>query len=164
MKLKLSEVAANEGMSLPFDYFVSLEDTDINGEHIFVRPVEFSGEIVNRAGTLTLRADIFAVLHVLCARCAEEVDLERRLHVEYPIVREIFDVESDNIFAYAGDELELDDILVPELILSVDIQLLCKPDCKGLCPQCGANLNIKECDCKPTVDPRLEALKDFKFD
>jgi uncharacterized protein len=46
-----------------------------------------------------------------------------------------------------------------ELILAVPPFVECRPDCKGLCPRCGANLNEGPCDCPPRSDPRWDALK-----
>ena len=40
-----------------------------------------------------------------------------------------------------GDVIELDDILIPALLLELDMVYLCRPDCRGLCPHCGADLN-----------------------
>jgi uncharacterized protein len=46
-----------------------------------------------------------------------------------------------------------------ELILAVPPFVECRPDCKGLCPRCGANLNDGPCDCPPRSDPRWDALR-----
>ncbi|MDY5613643.1 MAG: DUF177 domain-containing protein, partial [Dysosmobacter sp.] len=43
-------------------------------------------------------------------------------------------------------------------ILEMDTKTLCSEDCKGLCPRCGADLNLGPCSCKKEVDPRLAAL------
>ena len=54
---------------------------------------------------------------------------------------------------------DLDDIVTTALVLNMPSQLLCKPDCKGLCFRCGANLNLGPCNCKPEPDPRFAALQ-----
>ena len=44
-----------------------------------------------------------------------------------------------------------------------EVKPLCRDDCRGLCPQCGTNLNTGTCDCSPVwEDPRLAALKAIK--
>ncbi|MFI5281341.1 MAG: YceD family protein, partial [Gemmatimonadales bacterium] len=55
--------------------------------------------------------------------------------------------------------LDLTETLREELILAVPPFVECRPDCKGLCPRCGANLNDGPCDCPPRSDPRWDALK-----
>ena len=66
------------------------------------------------------------------------------------------------------DDVELDDIIVPELILSMPMKELCSEDCRGLCPRCGKDLNDGECGCAEEIDPRLaklaEILDSFKTD
>ena len=49
------------------------------------------------------------------------------------------------------------------LILAVPLKLLCRPECKGLCPQCGTNLNNETCSCTTVeADPRWDALRALK--
>ena len=52
-----------------------------------------------------------------------------------------------------------------EIALAVPVQILCKEDCRGLCPSCGANLNLAPCNCvQKTGDPRLAVLRQLKLD
>lgn len=55
-----------------------------------------------------------------------------------------------------SDSVDPADVLVPALILQVQMTYLCKEDCKGLCPHCGADRNVTDCDCdKKQIDPRF---------
>ena len=64
-----------------------------------------------------------------------------------------------------GDELRfvnrhpIRDVLETSFILNTDSLFLCRDDCKGLCPRCGADLNEGPCGCKPEKDPRLAVLE-----
>ena len=59
-----------------------------------------------------------------------------------------------------SDSVDPADVLVPALILQVQMTYLCKEDCKGLCPHCGADRNVTDCDCdKKQIDPRFAALR-----
>lgn len=50
-----------------------------------------------------------------------------------------------------------------DMLLSLPMRVLCRPDCKGLCPKCGQNWNEAPCQCEPeTDDPRLSVLKDLR--
>ena len=62
---------------------------------------------------------------------------------------------------FDGDQADLDDILTTAVVLNMDSKLLCSEDCKGLCPKCGADLNLGPCGCKPEMDPRLAVLQQF---
>ncbi|MDF2674142.1 MAG: hypothetical protein K0R09_2410, partial [Clostridiales bacterium] len=64
------------------------------------------------------------------------------------------------------NSIDLKDMVMDNIILSMPIKFLCSPECRGLCPVCGKNLNKYQCNCnKNNVDPRLAVLKDlFKGD
>ncbi len=65
---------------------------------------------------------------------------------------------------YSGKVIELDPILREQIVLALPRYPVCKDDCKGLCPVCGANLNDRECGCDRHVpDPRWAALKNVKL-
>jgi uncharacterized protein len=60
---------------------------------------------------------------------------------------------------YQGDSLALEDVLREQVLLSLPLKTLCKPDCKGLCPRCGADRNRQPCSCDMgPSDPCWEAL------
>ena len=67
-------------------------------------------------------------------------------------------------FQLEGDSANLDDIVTTAFVLSMDSKLLCRPDCKGLCCRCGANLNDGPCGCQPEPDPRFAALRQLLND
>ena len=60
---------------------------------------------------------------------------------------------------YQGDSLALEDVLREQVLLSLPVKTLCEPECKGLCPRCGANRNNQPCSCEVgPSDPRWTAL------
>jgi uncharacterized protein len=69
----------------------------------------------------------------------------------------------DVVHVKAGElVVELNDLIRQALLLSLPLKPLCSPDCKGLCPSCGANLNEETCDCKAEeMDERWEGLRDL---
>ena len=70
-------------------------------------------------------------------------------------------IEND-AFIYESDLLDITEPVRESLLLAVPLQSLCREDCRGLCPVCGADRNEGDCGCDATtVDPRLAALKQF---
>jgi len=67
-----------------------------------------------------------------------------------------------DVYGYEGEELDLTPLFREQIILAVPFAPLCSEECKGLCPQCGADLNQETCECKPPVDPRWAALQNIK--
>jgi len=73
--------------------------------------------------------------------------------------------DEDAVLAfYTGAGLELEDVLREQVLLALPMQRVCREDCQGLCPTCGANWNDSECDCPDQiVDHRWTALQDLKL-
>ena len=64
---------------------------------------------------------------------------------------------------YQGEGLLLEDVLREQVLLALPLKAICRDDCRGLCPHCGKNLNLEQCDCaEPMEDPRWSALKDIR--
>jgi len=69
----------------------------------------------------------------------------------------------EEAYPLTGDELDLEPLARDAVLLELPLAPLCREDCAGLCPTCGANLNTETCDCAPVGDPRwaaLDALRD----
>lgn len=161
MVVNLSEIFVSDG-TLPFNFSLDLSDLDFFGVTPLKKPVEVSGNITNRAGIVTLNLSAEYCYDADCDRCATPTVRDYSLSVERTLVRELFDPDDERYIQVDNDELNLGEIARTEVILSVPGKFLCKPDCKGICDRCGANLNQRECDCnKGKIDPRLEALKNF---
>ncbi|HHO76773.1 MAG TPA: hypothetical protein ENN05_10150 [Deltaproteobacteria bacterium] len=63
---------------------------------------------------------------------------------------------------YYRKSIHLGEYIVSELVLSLPMRYICSPDCKGLCPHCGVNLNTESCTCEKAADPRLQKLSALK--
>jgi uncharacterized protein len=111
-------------------------------------------------------------LEVPCARCLEPVrrDVQRDFELLYrPLGADrgkseaaVSEDESE-IGYYEGEGLLLEEVLREQLLLAVPMRAVCREDCKGLCLQCGGDLNAGGCQCPPPqADPRWSALKDLK--
>jgi uncharacterized protein len=115
---------------------------------------------------IRLRGHFAGSFQVPCARCVEPVEIP--LATDYDLIfrpakadaeapeRSITAPETE-IGYYQKDSLLLEDVLREQVLLSLPVRTLCKPDCKGLCPRCGADRNRQACTCVGG-DPRWEAL------
>jgi uncharacterized protein len=113
-----------------------------------------------------------AKVELRCARCLEPVPM--KLSVDFDLLyRPMSTVKAEDEVAihegdteigyYQGDGILLEDVLKEQVILSAPLRALCKEDCKGLCPQCGANKNSTNCECiEKRTDPRWNALAEMK--
>ncbi len=65
---------------------------------------------------------------------------------------------------FDGQTIDLDPIVREQVLLALPMRVICRDDCKGLCPSCGQDLNVEKCRCEPRgVDPRLAVLKNIKL-
>jgi uncharacterized protein len=68
--------------------------------------------------------------------------------------------DEDEIFPIdAYHEVDLTEAVRQNVLLALPMVTICREDCKGLCPQCGHDLNLGPCECKPEVDARLSVLE-----
>jgi uncharacterized protein len=108
----------------------------------------------------------------LCARCLEPVHnaisekfdlLYRPLGVDAKSEEVSISKAETEIGYYQGEGLLLEDVLKEQILLALPVKQVCKDACKGLCPQCGKNLNVESCDCITSMpDPRWSALEDIR--
>jgi uncharacterized protein len=70
--------------------------------------------------------------------------------------------EDEDAYPLEGDELDLEPLIRDAVLLELPLAPLCRPDCLGLCPECGTNWNEKDCACAPTFDPRWAALDSLR--
>ena len=121
---------------------------------------------------IRLRGALSAGLELQCARCLEPVtqDIKREFELLYrPLGADagkdelsVTDAEAE-IGYYQGEGLLLEDVLREQVLLALPLKVTCRADCKGLCPQCGKNLNQEQCSCSRELeDPRWAALKDVR--
>ena len=121
---------------------------------------------------IRLRGKLSAGLELQCARCIEPVkqNVNREFELLYrPLGADagrdelsVTDAEAE-IGYYQNDGLLLEDVLREQVLLALPLKVTCRPDCKGLCPQCGKNLNQEQCSCSTEIeDPRWAALKEVR--
>ena len=162
--IDLHELILHPGTAMPFRRELSTQRLDFPAVLAYADPPVGEGVIVNNAGALTLTGTIRADMRCRCDRCAREFDLTREIGVEAQLAQELQDEEDPDYFLLEGDKLDIDEVLESAFILEMDQQLLCREDCKGLCPQCGADLNDGPCGCKKESDPRLAVLEQLLDD
>jgi len=148
-------------------------DIDLVGESVSLTgPAVFTGEPVQAASRAHVRGRLEADVALDCVRCLEPV--EQHLDIEFDSVFVDASEETDRTETEVTDEA-LDESLVDnglidtaevvreQILLAIPDQVFCGEDCKGLCPKCGANLNLIDCKCSDDdIDPRWAALRDIK--
>ena len=141
-------------------------------EYRVVAPVDLGFDIYKDKEAFRLVGTVRTELELPCSRCLEPfrfpVDVEfdlRYLPQADPSPdeeREVAEEDLETAF-YRNEEIDLNELLREQFYLALPMKPLCRDECRGLCPQCGTNLNAGTCDCGPGwEDPRLAALKQLK--
>ncbi len=157
--LNLTKVFAQEG-SVPFAFPLDLTELEFYGNHPFKEPLQVTGIVENFAGIVLLKAQVAFVYSAPCDRCGVLVEKPYNLSFEHVVVTSVEDDESDGFVVAEDMQLDVEELINDDIVLWVPTKFLCKKDCKGLCDQCGQNLNEGSCQCKATKgDPRLAVLE-----
>jgi uncharacterized protein len=168
MRLELSKIQSPRER---FDYTWPASTLDTSDDEFeVVEPIRLELE-VQKAGDDRFRlvGRARTVLEVPCSRCLEpySIPIDSAFDLSYlPQADNAghgeHEIRGDDLSTvyYRGGVIELSELLREQFYLALPMKPLCTEDCRGLCPQCGTNLNRVTCDCKPVwEDPRLGGLK-----
>jgi uncharacterized protein len=101
----------------------------------FLKPIDVKADVTKTSGEIFVDISVESPVEYICVKCLSRFDGIFRK--KFNIVKEVRPAEV----------VELDDEIRQEIILDYPIKVICKSECKGLCPNCGQNLNTGECDC-----------------
>ena len=161
MLLGLEQIMDRPGQSVSFSTSVDLSDLLYGTTYPVSEPVLAEGSVRNTAGVLVMKGTVKTCIHGVCDRCAADFDADVEFPIDVVLVKELANEENEDewVFPLEGDAADLEEIVRTVFVLNMDSQLLCKPDCKGMCCRCGKNLNDGPCSCQKELDPRFAALR-----
>ena len=116
---------------------------------------------------LTVCGNTEVTLAVPCDRCLEDVEVTIPVAIDYEfrIDQEQIVPDADEEYSFLSEdyrELNLDRMVHDEILVNWPDKVLCRENCKGICPVCGQNLNDKDCGCDRVVlDPRMAKFQDI---
>ena len=158
MLLNVKPILHTPGKRLDFQFELDLSDMEFSGRYPISRPVAVSGEVRNTAGILELTLNAQTTLDAVCDRCGREFMQKMDVPFACMLAEELQNEDNDEIVLLEDGMVDVGDLARTAFILDMDTKTLCSEDCKGLCPRCGADLNLGPCSCKKETDPRLAAL------
>ena len=164
MVVDVGPLLRGEIRKIDIDYVLSPEQID----GVKFEDARITGTLTDNSGymRLVLRAELS--YHGECARCLAPVDgvfsldFERTVAIEGMLDEEKLEELADEYVLLDGKELDVDEPLCEELVLSFPTRLLCSEDCPGLCPKCGKPRREGDCGCSDKeIDPRLAVLMHY---
>lgn len=157
-----------------FDHTLTPAQVPQAGEvYRVVAPVAFGFDVHKDKAQFRLVGRVTTTLELDCGRCLDPFTLpvdaafDVRYHPQAEVNAagsedadvEVAESDLDDAY-YSDDQIDLDELMREQFYLVLPMKPLCREDCKGLCPECGTNLNTGTCACRREwIDPRLAPLK-----
>ena len=133
-------------------------------------PVVVTATVAKDKSRVRIAGRAATTLELGCSRCLEDFEVPVDAHFDLRYLpasqspdggeeAEVADEDINTAF-YRDGQIDLGEMLHEQLYLALPMKPLCRDDCQGLCPVCGANHNVTTCDCAPQWDdPRLAGLR-----
>ncbi|MEK9628909.1 MAG: DUF177 domain-containing protein [Nitrospinota bacterium] len=136
--------------------------------------IKVKGKLSRIGEDVTFSGDLHAPLQGVCTRCLKQFPFDVKSKVQVHFIprakeaspgSEIEITESDiDKEVYEEGRIDVTGPIRDQILLEVPLRNLCQEGCKGICPDCGIDLNLSQCNCQNegNIDPRLAVLKNFK--
>ncbi len=167
MILELEDVCTFENKEVQIAVTIDMTSFDSKlGSFPIIEKKPFELQIVNEENKrLLIRGETNVMIAIPCDRCLEEVQAGIHLVFDKELpLEEAARTDEDGMEEadyMTGFHLDVDRLVYDEILVNWPMKVLCKDDCKGICKQCGVNLNLHDCDCSKTeLDPRMAAIQD----
>lgn len=169
MYINVSEIAKDSGASFAFHYDAFEGNFTETDESVKVKePMCVSGTVMNAGAYFLVKGKAKANLKLVCGSCLELYDLPFEFELNVRVAEHDMDDECE-YYILENQRINLSQIVYEQLYLQLPIERKCKPDCKGLCCNCGHNLNHSMCSCnqdteeieEPSTNPFLKLKNMF---
>lgn len=153
--------------------YPTLHAVEVAGECRFVKPLTVNLTVAREYDHIRVHGNVVTSVSMGCSRCLGETvhDVASAFTIFYSKdtglrqdEEEVELAEEDLIsVTYEGDEIDFSSEIAEQVLLAIPFKPLCREDCRGLCGNCGVDLNVAECGCdKQGINLKFSALKNFK--
>lgn len=165
MKINVEKLRSIPGKKIKVEFLKALgkikfEDVELH----FVEDLKISVEVKNTGSEIVISGEIDAVLNQVCGRCLTDTRHPVNINFEERFIHESKVNEKtqseDEVKVFSGDEIDLEETILQNILINLPISIVCHEQCKGICSYCGTDLNKTPCSCtEDNIDPRMEVLK-----
>lgn len=168
MVINMSELFSADGISKTYEVMPDLRSFSWRRQQYPVsckQPVSI--KLMHEGNRkVAITATAMLSLEIPCDHCLETVEVLMELIIDREVDANATAQERiaqlDEQSYMDGYNLDVDQLLQEELMLNMPSKVLCKEDCKGVCPRCGVNLNYETCSCETEdLDPRMSIIRDI---
>ncbi len=168
MLISLSEIMTTNDKVVQINAPIELEGFDYMGTtYEFAHKEPVSLTITNLGSKRVLiEGGTNISLTLFCGRCLKDMIYPMNIEIQKEVDFSLSDEERaeglDETNYIIGYNLDVDTLIYDEILIGFPMKLLCSEDCKGICKNCGTNLNEKSCDCDTyNYDPRMSVIRDI---
>ena len=169
------------GLQLDFaekaDVFPVLANMMKTGECVFLSPIKSTLRAIRIGDMVEVEGHLAAVVRLICGRCLTEYSTTLESKYAFTYTRWVPGLNEDadqtdvklnaadmDLIYFQGEEIDLHDGIQEQIVLAFPLNTVCKENCKGLCPICGANLNDGNCNCvRDSTNSKFAVLKNLKL-
>ena len=161
MKIDISDIVKRDGALKEVVFNGSLDDLQDLADITIDAPVSLNAQLINEKGIIKLEGTLKTHYTGICHKCLKIAGADMDLNISESIVNS--ETNSDiEVYTYEGRLIDLGKIIRDNIILNLPMRLLCEETCRGICPVCGTDMNVKDCDCsKEDTNLQMEMLKNF---
>jgi len=170
MRIELENLEGGRG---DFAHVYQPDELDPVDDRIrLTQPATVKGKVRLSGNEVFVNGHIDTRAQVECDRCLQQIELPVSADFALEYITGS-DYESSNlaeltedamaVSVFDGEAIDIDEIVKEQIVLAVPTRVLCREDCKGICPECGIDKNTGECQCvTDDIDPRWAALKNLR--
>lgn len=159
--IDLTENIANVGQTLSFTGEFMLPNELLPYPNALLVKVATDFDVTFTNPNVNVSGIIACFVRGNCDRCLRDIDVKINIPFNQTFYKD--EAEEDDQYVYTSSLLDVTQAVSDEIVLSLPMSLLCKEDCKGLCPKCGCDLNERQCDCDTSRENPFSVLKNLKF-
>jgi uncharacterized protein len=179
MLIRLKDIK-EQGLSLEFaedaECFPAVVELFADREIEILQPIWTKLRAIRVGDMIEVQGSSSTRVRFPCSRCLSAQEIPVESHYELTFVKQLPPVTEEEVaeeielraeemglVEFHGDEIDLKEAIQEQVILALPLRALCNDACRGLCPQCGANLNEAGCQCPPSeFRNKFSLLKEFK--
>jgi uncharacterized protein len=169
MRIELENLEGSKG---DFAHVYQPEDLNPVDERVtLIEPAPVNGKIRLNSNQVFVNGHVDTRAQVECDRCLQpiEIPVNADFTLEYITGQDYessaaaeLTEEQLSVAVFDGQGIDVDEIVKEQILLAVPTRMLCREDCKGICPECGVDRNAGDCSCGTNdIDPRWAALKNL---
>lgn len=163
IEIDLTKSLANTGVFVPFLGEYVLQNDLLPYPNATLQKISLNFSVAFLNPDVEVQGEIICFVEGLCDRCLKKVQKQIKLPFSQVFAKEGESDCDEEGYSYNSSLLDATKAVCDEIVLGLPTLFLCKDDCKGLCPRCGANKNKTECGCDAAKENAFSVLKNLKF-